>query len=213
VQNYKRHSQKLDFTASIHTSRFRHVILFWFSHFGFRIFAFVFIVPHRPPLSLYISGRFRPRAVLLCSLPPSRILTTNMSAQFQAFLGQTRVTVDLDPSSPTSSISLALAHALNLPCIFTESGHQTCSTILAVPTVNGFYRSRLDFVAGYDLPTDVVLGNDWMVPCEPIQLEGCYSLQQPTPHLLDDPASPHRWYPVAGLSPFPSLAPCAHHTP
>jgi len=114
-----------------------------------------------------------------------------------AFLDGTRVTVDLDPSSSRSLISLSLAHTLNLPCIFTATGHQTCSATLVVPTINGFYRSRLEFTAGYDLPAGVVLGSDWVVPCQPIPLEGQSSLQQPMPHFLDRLPPPHRWYPVA----------------
>jgi len=110
-----------------------------------------------------------------------------------------QVVVGLDLSSPTS-ISLPLVHALGLPCIFTESGHQTCSIALIVPTVDGYFCSRLDFAVGYGLFADVILGIDWRVPCQPIPLnDHDATLQSPTPHLLDSLTPPHFWYPVAGL--------------
>jgi hypothetical protein len=101
----------------------------------------------------------------------------NTQPQLRAFLTQTRVTVDLDPLSPTSTISLSLVHALDLPCIFTESGRQRYSGTLLVPTINVFYRSRLDFVVGHGLSADVVLGNDWMIPCQSVLLTDLSSIQ------------------------------------
>ena len=58
----------------------------------------------------------------------------NTQPQLHAFFTQTRVTVDLNPLSPTSTISLSLAHALDLPCIVVESSCQRCSATLIVPT-------------------------------------------------------------------------------
>ena len=131
--------------------------------------------------------------------PPPPHHPCNMSAQpLQAFLDQTRVTVVLNPSTHTSSISLALVSALNLPCVFTETGRQSCSAMLIVPTIGGFFRSRLDFAVGYALPADV-LGNDWIVPYRPIFLE-CSPLPQPMPHSLDGLEPPHFWYTGAGSS-------------
>ena len=98
-----------------------------------------------------------------------------------AFLDGTWVTVDLDPSSSCLLISLSLAHTLNLLCIFTATGHQTFSATLVVPTINGSHHSQLNFTTSYDLPAGVVLGSDWVVPCQTIPSEGQTALQQPTP--------------------------------
>ena len=68
-------------------------------------------------------------------------------------------------------------------------------------TVNRFYRSQLDFEVGYGLPADMVLGNDWVAPCQPTLVEDHSSLQQPSLQLLDSLAPPHYWYPVVGMSP------------
>ena len=122
-----------------------------------------------------------------------------MSPQIlRAFLAQTAVSVSLDSSSPHSEISASIAYTLNLPCTFTGSGQQSCLTFLCVPTIDGYYRSQLDFVVGYNLPSDIVLGDDWVCPCQPVLVDGRSMIQRPCPLLLDRLSSPHYWYPVAG---------------
>jgi hypothetical protein len=91
-------------------------------------------------------------------------------------------------------------HSLNLPCTFTDSGHQSCLTSLCIPTVNSYYHSQLDFLARYNLPLDVLLGGDQVAPCQPVLVEDHSMIQQPHPTLLDGLLSPHYWYPIAGLS-------------
>ena len=104
-----------------------------------------------------------------------------------------RVTIHLDSSSPTSKISPSIAHALNLATIFLESGQLTCTANLVTPTIGGYYSSHLDFVVGYNLPADIVLGADWILACRPALDEDHVSLRRPP---LGDLPPPHNWYPV-----------------
>jgi hypothetical protein len=86
------------------------------------------------------------------------------SFNLHGFLAQTRVTISLDLSSSQSKISHSVVHALDLAAIFTESSHLTCIPTLVVPTLGGRYSSCLGLVVNYSLPTDAVLGTDWVLP-------------------------------------------------
>ena len=119
---------------------------------------------------------------------------------FYGFISKTRVTISSDLSSPASKISPSVAHALDLAAIFTESGHLTCATTLVIPTLGGYYSSRLDLTIGYNLLANVVLGADWVLPCQPTFNEDNTTLQQPHPSFVDSLPSLHNWYPVAGAS-------------
>ena len=121
------------------------------------------------------------------------------SPTLRAFLVQSLITASLDPSSPVSKISPSVMHTLDLPSIFTESGHLTCTATLTVPTINGCYYSRFCFTVGYNLPTDVVLGADWILQCQPIFTDDQTALRRPDPHFFDTP-SLHHWHRVAGSS-------------
>ena len=125
-----------------------------------------------------------------------------MSARhFPAFLAQKQVTMGFNLLSPTSTISISLVHELNLPSIFMESGHQSCSTVLIVPTIDGFHRSHSNFVVGCDLFADVVLGNDWATLCQPALSEDSSLIQHPDLFLVAQFPPTHHWYPVTGSIP------------
>jgi hypothetical protein len=128
------------------------------------------------------------------------------SPNIHGFLAQDRVTVNFDVSSPVSKISPSVVASLDLAAIFTVSGHLTCTTTLAIPTIDGYYSSYLDLVIGYGLSADIVLGADWALPCQPILNENGTALQRPHTQLLDSLPSPHKWYPIAGvfITYFPS---------
>ena len=91
-------------------------------------------------------------------------------------------------------------YTLDLAAIFTESGHQTCAVTLVVPTVDGYYSSRLGLVIGYSLPADVVLGTDWIIPCQPVLGEDHMVLQRPHPNTVGGLPPSHNWYPIAGVN-------------
>ena len=116
------------------------------------------------------------------------------------FLAQSPVEISFDLSSPVSKISASIVYALDLAAIFTGSGHLTCSTTLVIPTLDGHYSSYLDLVVGYSLSADLVLGADWVVPCQPVVSQNHAILQRPCSHLLDSLPPPHYWYPIAGVS-------------
>ena len=69
-------------------------------------------------------------------------ITGDLPRHSLVFLDQTRVTVDPDPSSPALSTSLSLVRALNLPRIFVETGHRTCSATITAPTIGVSFRSQ-----------------------------------------------------------------------
>jgi len=116
---------------------------------------------------------------------------------------------------PHSMISHSIVHSLDLPCTFTKSGHQICSASLCVPTVDGCYRSWLNLVVGYGLTSEVVLGDDWVAPCQPVLTKDHSTIQQPPPTLLDRLSAPHQWYRIPGSSLNPiytRIHTYTHHT-
>ena len=170
--------QKLNSSATCHRSHFSHTNTLLFSLWP-GLFPLLLV-----PLSSTFN--FSPLSHTVYTPPPF-----NMRPQILcAFLAQTAVSVSLDSSSPHSKISTSIAHTLNLPCTFTRSGQQSCLMSLCVPTINGYYCSQLDFVVGYNLPSDIVLGDDWACLCQPVLVDG-HSMQQPCPLLLDWLLSPH----------------------
>jgi hypothetical protein len=105
----------------------------------------------------------------------------------------------LDPLSLHSKISPSIAHALNLPWVFTGSGQQSCLATPCIPTANGHYRSRVNFMVGFHLPSDVVLGNNWIDSCQPVLVQDRSAIQQPCSTVRDNLSPPHFRYPVEGL--------------
>jgi len=88
------------------------------------------------------------------------------------FLANYLVTISLDVSSPVLKVSSSVAHILDLSAIFAETGQLSYVTSLIIPTLDGHYSSCLDLVISYGLPADIVLGADWVLPCQPIFSEG-----------------------------------------
>ena len=102
----------------------------------------------------------------------------------------------LDPSSDSSRVSPVLVHKLDLPCSFGISGVQFATANLHIPTDDGGYDSCLSFVVSYSLPSDIVLGNDWLTACEPILADDRSHFLRPLPSVVDHLPSPHSWCPT-----------------
>ena len=134
--------------------------------------------------------------LLLSPLPLPMPSTPMASTSFPAFIGQSPVTVLLDPSSESSCISPVLVHKLDLPCSFGISGVQFAITNLHVPTDDGGYHSCLSLRVSYDLTSDVVLGNDWLTPCEPILADDQSRIRKPLPSTMDHLPPLHSWHPM-----------------
>ena len=129
--------------------------------------------------------------------PPLPIPSMPMaSASFPAFIGQSPVTILLDPSSESFCVSQVLVHKLGLPCSFGISGVQFAAANLHVPTDDGGYHSCLSLRVSYDLASDVVLGNDWLMPCEPILADNQSRIRKPLPSTMDRLPPLHLWHPT-----------------
>ena len=150
------------------------------------------------------SDRNKTRYYLRVCPPPFAFPLHTSSASmatgsFPAFIGLSPVTVLLDPSSERSRISPVLVHKLDLPCSFGTSGAQLATTNLRVPTDDGGYHSRLTFSVSYGLTSDLVLGNDWLAPCEPILADDRSRILKPLPSTVDHLLPPNSWHPTKRL--------------
>jgi len=116
------------------------------------------------------------------------------------FLGENKVSLSIDPAFEESHISASTVYALDLPCPFDASGRQFSSVGIEVPTAGGFYASQMKFAVSYGLPSDVLLGSDWTLPCQPLFIDNRLSISDPMPENVGVLPPPHRWQPTNGLS-------------
>ena len=134
-----------------------------------------------------------------------------MCMNLRAFPSKTAATASLDPSTPCSKIFPSMVHALGLPCFFffRRIGQQTYSAALCVPTINDYYRSRLNLIIGTVLAgMHLILGDDLVAPCQPV-----HSATQLRPILLDGLLVPRMRYPIAGSPSVSALPPFRSHSP
>ena len=115
------------------------------------------------------------------------------------FLGENKVSLSVDATSEESCISASAVYALNLPCIFDMSGHQFSSVKVEVPTAGGFYLSQMNLAVSYGLPSDVILGSNWLLPCQPLFVGDSLLISDPTSETVQALSSPHSWQPVNGV--------------
>jgi len=117
-----------------------------------------------------------------------------------AFIGQSSVTVLLDPSSETSWISPVLVQKLDLPCSFGISGVQVATADVHVPTDGGGYHSHLPLSVSYHLTADIVLGNNWLGHCKRILSGDRRRILKPLLTTVTDLLPPHSWCSTNRLS-------------
>ena len=128
---------------------------------------------------------------------------------YHCFVYERKLSLSFDANSNVSLISASVVYNLNLPCIFEISGLPVSSADLSVPTVGGAYVSQMNLVVSYDLASDVLLGSDWLLPCQPVFTDGLPFLSNPPPETVREISPPHKWEPTSGLFvhsiPFPCL--------
>ena len=112
------------------------------------------------------------------------------------FFGETNVSLSISAAFEASQISASIVYSLNLPNILDESGLQCSSVDIKVHTVTGFYISRMDFAVSYSLPSDILLGPDWMLLCKPVFIDNRPFILDPTSETAQALPHPHSWQPV-----------------
>ena len=113
------------------------------------------------------------------------------------FLWETKVSLSINTVFEVPRISVYVVYGLNLPSILDESGLRRSSVNIKVHTVTGFYISRMDVVVSYGLPSDILLGSDWMLLCKPVFLDNRPPfILDPTPETAQALPHPHSWQPV-----------------
>ena len=116
------------------------------------------------------------------------------------FLEENKVSLSIDTASEESQVSASIVYALNLSCIFDKFGLQNSSVVVKVPTVGGFYISQMNLPVSYGLTSDVLLGCDWILLCQPVFTGATrLSISNPTPETIRALPAPHSWQPINGL--------------
>ena len=121
------------------------------------------------------------------------------AASLPAFIGQSSVTVLLDPSSKVSCVSPVIVHTLDLPCSFGISGVQLAVANVHIPTDDGGYHSCLSLPLSYNLSSDIVLGDDWLANCKPVLANDSSHILRPSQSTIDLLLPPHSWQPTNRL--------------
>jgi len=142
-----------------------------------------------------------------CSVaPPPRCRTrfafhhlpTMSTIPYCCVLGESKVSLSIDAISEVSQISASVVYGLNLPCLFDGCGIQRSSVDVKVLTADGFYLSRMNLTVSYGLQSDVVLGSDWVVACQPAFIDRYPFISDPALEILQVLPPPHSWQRIDG---------------
>ena len=114
------------------------------------------------------------------------------------FLGQKKVSLSINPAFELSQICASVVYNLNLPGIFNKSGQQCSSVDIKVPTVDGFYVSQMNLVISYGLLSDVLLGSNWILLCQPTFINDSPFISDPMPETIPKLPHLHSWQPTNG---------------
>ncbi|KAF9790832.1 hypothetical protein BJ322DRAFT_1104479 [Thelephora terrestris] len=115
------------------------------------------------------------------------------------FLGENTVSLSIDGASQESQVSASVVFALNVPCVFDRLGCQRSSVVVKVPTLNGFYISKMNLSVSYGPLTDVSLGSDWILLCQPVFINDHPSILNPMLNTIQALPPLHSWQPTSGF--------------
>ena len=113
--------------------------------------------------------------------PPLPLFLLDPPVVYHCILGEDNIPLSINPLSDVSRILASTAYKLNLPSIFDSTSLQQLAVDVKVPTVGGFYVSTLDLIVSYDLPSDIVLGSDCSIPCQPVLIDEPPFFSRPSP--------------------------------
>ena len=146
---------------------------------------------------------FRDKTRAVCPFPFPTFHHSHMPSHlYLCFIGETNVSLSFDTASGLSQISASVVFHHNLPCIFDNSGLQHSSVALTIPTVDGAYTSQISLAVSYGLPSDIVLGLDWISPCRPLFLDDHPYISKPAPETIEALPPSHAWQPTDSPSIF-----------
>ena len=128
------------------------------------------------------------------------LLLTMTTFTYHCFLGEKKVSLSIDAASEKSQVSTSVVYALNLPCVFDKFGLQNSSVVIKVPTVGGIYISQMNLPVSYGLPSNVLLGYDWIILCQPTFIDNHQFILGPTLTTIKALPTLHSWQPIN--SPF-----------
>jgi len=164
-------------------------------------------------LLCYVLTAFRPCRVkgdkTLQWCPPTtsyHLLSTMTTHTHHCILGESNVSLSIDAASDVSLISASIVYKLNLPCIFDKSGLQRSPIHVKFLTLGGCYISRMDLAIFYGLSSDILLGSDWILPCQPVFIDEYPFISNPTPETIRTISPPHTWQQISGWSSCPRVS-------
>lgn len=126
---------------------------------------------------------------------------------YHCVLGESNVSLSINAACEASHISASIVYALNLPCIFDHSGLQRCSVDIKVYTLGGLYLSRMNLIVSYGLTSDLLLGSDWVLPCQPGFIDRHPFISDPALEIVQALSPPHSWQQTNGSSTHPRVLP------
>ena len=131
-----------------------------------------------------------------CLSPPLFIMTARA---YHCFLGESKLSLSFNAASDVSRVSASVVYNLNLACIFDQSGRQRCPVDVNIPTVDGSYVSGLNPVVSYGLQSDMLLGSDSTLPCQPVFTDDYPFISNPPLETIRCLLPLHTWQPSNGM--------------
>ena len=120
----------------------------------------------------------------------------------------------IDTTIPQSTVSTQFACTNNIPrnvVSICGVAYTTCSGPVVVPTVDGWFSSRLPFKISHIPQRDVILGADWINACQPQFVNG--GLLRPSENIISHLPTGHSWSSASSVTtPTPgAFSITAHH--
>jgi len=111
------------------------------------------------------------------------------------------VSVAVQPTAVTSTITLAAVHRLGLLPLFDRYGRYACSAPLSIPTTNGFYTCRTSLRCCHAPgESDIVLGSDWIFASGATLCNAGSGLLDPAHSAITSLPEGYHWTPNEGES-------------
>jgi len=111
--------------------------------------------------------------------------------------------VEVQPTTTTSTITLATVYRLGLLPKLDRFGRNTCDTTLSIPTSSGFYTSQTPLRCSHTPgENDIVLGSDWISATGSVFCDNGPGLLDPSQSVIASLPDGYYWSPNRDRSRF-----------
>lgn len=134
------------------------------------------------------------------ALPPASVFAaTHLSHMLSGLINSSCVSVEVQPATSASTITLAAVYNLGLLPKLDRFGRYTCDVPLSIPTHTGFYTCQMPLQCSHARGgSDVVLGWNWMSATGSVFCDNSSTLLDPPQSVIASLPNGYYWSPNKG---------------